>query len=149
MPHDGQKRQDFRAIARAVHTTLRVNESPVISTRTISKQESQTTLPVGYLRSAGDGSATVCVQLIDLREVAITANVPKESLRLLLTLQKDGVETYLRGPKGALEGEFAGSAENEGRRWEDGELHLMNLFLKTEDRLTTFDVVVVCSEAAP
>ncbi len=90
----------------------------------------------------------VCVQLIDLGEVAIPANSPKESLRLLLALQKDGAEIRLPGPKGTLAGAFAGCVENEGH-WKDGELHLMNLFVKTEDGLTTFDVVVVRSEPAP
>ena len=87
----------------------------------------------------------VCVQLIDLGEAALAAASPKESLRLLLTLQKDGAEIFLHGPKTALEGSFAGMSENEGP-WKDGELHLMNLFVKTEDRLTTFDVVVICAE---
>ena len=90
----------------------------------------------------------VCVQLIDLGEVAIPANSPKESLRLLLAIQKDGAEIRLPGSKSTLEGDFAGCVENEGQ-WKDGELHLMNLFVKTEDGLTTFDVVVVCSEPAP
>ena len=148
MPPEGQKRQDLSVVARAVHAPLHAKESPVIRTHAISKQESQTTLSFGHLGTSRDSPAMVCVQLIDLGEVAIPANSPKESLRLLLSLQKDGAEIRLPGPKGTLAGDFAGCVENEGQ-WKDGELHLMNLFVKTEDGLTTFDVVVVCSEPAP
>ena len=147
MPPDGQKRQDLSVVARAVHAPLRAKESPVIRTRAISKQESQTTLSFGHLDTTRDGPAMVCLQLIDLGEVAMLASSPQESLRLLLTLQKDGREIRLRGSQGTLAGEYAGCVENEGR-WKDGELHLLNLFVKTEDRLTTFDIVVH-SEPAP
>ena len=148
MPPEGQKRPDLSVVRRAVHAPLPAKESPAIRTRAISKQESQTTLSFGHLGTTRDAPAMVCVQLIDLGEVAMPANSPKESLRLLLGLQKDGAEIRLPGSKSTLEGDFAGCIENEGQ-WKDGELHLMNLFVKTEDGLTTFDVVVVCSEQAP
>jgi hypothetical protein len=148
MPPDGQKRQKLAVVARAVHTPLAAKESFAIRTRAISKQESEATLSFGSLGSGRSGPAMVSVQLIDLGEAAIPTSSPKGSLRLLLTLQKDGTETFLHGPETALEGSFAGFAENEGP-WKDGELHLVNLFVKTEDRLTTFDVVVICSEQAP
>ncbi len=148
MPPDGKKRQDLSVVARSIHAPLRAKEVPAIRTHAISKQESQTTLSFGHLATAQGAPAMVCVQLIDLGEVAIPANSPKESLRLLLALQKDGAEIRLPGPKGTLAGAFAGCVENEGH-WKDGELHLMNLFVKTEDGLTTFDVVVVRSEPAP
>jgi hypothetical protein len=148
MPPDGQKRQYLSVVARAVHAPLPAKESPAIRTHAISKQESQTTLSFGHLGTARDTPAMVCVQLIDLGEVAIPANSSKESLRLLLALQKDGAEIRLPNRKGTLAGDFAGCVENEGQ-WKDGELHLMNIFVKTEDGLTTFDLVVVCSEQAP
>ncbi len=138
MPPDGQKRHELAVVARSVHSPLGPHESSAIRTRAISKQESEATLSFGRLGSGRSSPAMVCVQLIDLGEAALAAASPKESLRLLLTLQKDGAEIFLHGPKTALEGSFAGMSENEGP-WKDGELHLMNLFVKTEDRLTTFE----------
>ena len=148
MPPDGQKRQNLSVVVRAVHAPLPAKGAPAIRTRAISKQESKTTLSFGHLGITRDAPAMVCVQLIDLGEVAMPASSPKKSLRLLLGLQKDGAEIRLPGSKSTLEGDYAGCAENEGQ-WKDGELHLMNLFVKTEDQLTTFDVVVVRSEQAP
>ena len=79
-------------------------ESPAIRTRAISKQESQATLSFGHLGTTRDAPAMVCVQLIDLGEVAIPANSPKESLRLLLRSRRTAPKSACPAPRARLKG---------------------------------------------
>jgi hypothetical protein len=127
---------------RAVHKKLAKGESPVISTCKIAKAENQSKIRFGK-RSGGDqtGPTTVCIQLINLNDADVPLGPEKRSLRLLFTLQRGGGSM---GQRKVIEGDYCcGSGVNMDATWKDGELHLMNFHVASEDKLTTYDVVLL------
>jgi hypothetical protein len=137
------KGKGLSLVARVVHKRLRKGESPAIGPRTISKAESNSELSFGKLLAIKpDDSAIVCMQMIDLQEVGVSPG--KKPLRLLLHLMVGMTTASRTGERSGIEGgSFVGMAPNSNPIWKDGELHLQCLFVQTEDRLTTYDLVLV------
>jgi hypothetical protein len=140
------KGESLSLVARVVHKRLGKGESPAIGPRTISKAESEAELSLGkVLGVKATDSAIICVQLVDLGEVAIPAG--KRPLRLLLHLKARAVTASLSGEQIVIEGDrFVGQAPNYNPEWKDGELHLQTLWVQEDDRVTTYDVVVIQSK---
>jgi hypothetical protein len=128
-------------------------DNPAIGSRIISKDASQSEVSPGTLVGGATVPFQVGVQLIDLGTAAIPASDALRPLRLLLRLKEGpsemegGSEIHRVGEQCVLEGNsVAGNSIHHNAEWSNGELHLMNLFVRTKDELITYDVVVVTSE---
>ena len=114
---------------------------PVVSEIIAPEESIKDYSPGGLLldESFKFAEVSVTVQLIDLREASIVPDNHERPLRLLAHFGA----LSLRGENAIIEGKaFAGSNFNSQPRWENGELHLLNLYTQTDDAFILYDVVV-------
>jgi hypothetical protein len=127
---------------RAIHKKLEKGEGPTYGSRRIAKTENQSKIRFGKCVGGDQGGPTIVrVQVINLNEAEISLGPDKRPLRLLLSLGGRGGTMYQRH---VIEGDYCGGmSANTDTKWKDGELHLMNFWAVSEERVTTYDVVLL------
>src|SRR5262245_7747230 len=140
------KGNSLAVVVRMVHQPLKKGEGVSVAGRIISRAESEGELTFGRIVwEETHPPAFVSVQLVDLGEIA--APVEKGRLRLLLQLRRGGGSIFRNGTQSVIDGEsIACHGFHDNPQWKDGELHLQNLYVRTRDGVTIYDVVVIQSE---
>lgn len=97
--------------------------------------QKQLDIPVQW-QTAPD-TAMVSIQLVGAGDGP--ANGSRERERLIVRLKVDGMGV---SKEIVIEGTYSGHGDNGYGKWVDGELHLMNVFARSENVVTRYDVVL-------
>ncbi|QJX00295.1 hypothetical protein [Frigoriglobus tundricola] len=152
LPNPEGKTKGATAVIRTIQEKVDKDAPPVIGSRRLAQKESKTAFELGRsVRLADDDpplaqEVILCIQIIDLDELQKRRPNDPGRYKLRFGMQEKGSTMFEGGDKCWIEGHLAGTMPHLDAKWKDGELHVMNFFVKNGETFTVYDVVVRAPE---
>lgn len=130
---------------RAKHDVRAEGESLVTSGRPLSPDAANEEIVLGGFGIADANEVGVLVQLFDVRNLAATSDRAASPLRLLVQISWG---FYDSGEKTIIQGDtIVGDVWIGSPEWQDGEMHLYNLYTQSAHRKSTYSVFLRRSDS--
>ncbi len=133
---------DVRLSVRSIERDIMPGESPTGRPDRIERSASTHTVGTGWCLGGNQPfKGHVTSQVVNLSDVALDPRFEKQPLRLLVSFGMGGATTRLNSKDTIIQGDcpFA-TIPHETATWSDDELHLLNVYTRTENKVFVYDV---------